>query len=123
MLTDPQSITIADRNGGSAISLPCISRGATQSKYRSADGSVELIVSQTEGARNRRSFRVNLYDVTADPFIPTNDVKVSCSFYGVWDGPQAGYTVANLVNLFAGVTGLLSASTNAVATKVVQGET
>jgi hypothetical protein len=123
MLSDPQSITISDRNSGSAISLPAISRTANQSTYRSDDGSVELLVSQTEGKRNRRSFRVNLSDITPDPFIPANNVKTSASFYVVWDTPVAGYTTDNMVNLMAGVIGQLTTGTNAVAKDVLGGQT
>lgn len=123
MLSDPQSITIADRNGGSAISLPAISRTATSSVYRSDDGSVKLTIGQSEGTRNRRTARVDLTDTTADPYIPANNMKVSISFYVVWDEPLSGYTNTNLVNLMAGLVGLLTASTNAVAKEILGGQT
>lgn len=123
MLTDPLSITISDRNGGSAISLPAVSRAPTQSKYRSADGSVEAVVSQTEGLRNRRAFRVNLYDTAADPFIPAQNRKISGSCYLVLDFPDTGYTNANMLALEKGVVALLAASTDAVMKAVIEGQT
>lgn len=115
---DPQSIKI----NGVTSSLPKVSSGANQSRYESNDGTVELLASSQYGSRTRRTIRVNLSKVTADPFIPAQNVKVSTSCYLVFDIPPAGYTVEELRKVYEGFVELLSASTAKLITQLLGGE-
>jgi len=117
-LTDPQSITIS----GTTISLPRTSVDEDESKYTSADGLQELIVNHAYGKRVRRQLRINHAKLTADPFKPAENVKVSMSCYMVFDLPPAGYTNAEALAVYTGFKGLYTASTDALITKVLGGE-
>lgn len=116
--SDPQSITIA----GSAISLPRTSVGLNSAEYSSADGLVHLKASSLYGRRTRRTIRVDHEKITADPFIPTQNSKVSMSSYIVFDVPVAGYTNAQQLEVWVGFIAALSASSNLLITKILGGE-
>jgi hypothetical protein len=118
MLTDPQSITIS----GTAISLPRTSVGAGEAEYTSADGLVQLVLSHNYGKRNRHVLRLNHSKITTDPFIPADNVEVSASMYTVFDVPPAGYSVADLIAVYAGWKALYTASSDAVITRLLGGE-
>lgn len=76
-------------------------------KYRSANGLDELIISHSETRRNRRTVRLNRTIVTADPFIPANNVEVSYSAYLVIDEPVTGFTDAEITADLDTTDGLL----------------
>lgn len=116
--TDPQSITIS----GSTISLPRTSTGAGTSAYQSADGLVALTASHAYGRRTRRVLRLDHSKITADPFIPAQNTKVSMSNYLVFDLPPAGYTNADALAVYVGFKGLFTATTDAAITKLLGGE-
>lgn len=118
MLSDPQSITIS----GTAISLPRTSVGTDQAQYTSADGLVQLLLSHTYGKRNRHVLRLNHNKITADPFIPADNVEVGVSMYTVFDMPPAGYSVADVIAVYAGWKALYTASSDAVITRLLGGE-
>jgi hypothetical protein len=117
-LSDPQSITIS----GSAISLPRVSTGVGTSTYLSSDGLVDLTLSHAYGRRTRRVIRVDHSKITADPFIPAQNTKVSMSNYMVFDLPVAGYTNAEAKAVYAGFKALFTASSDAVIDKLLGGE-
>lgn len=119
-LTDPNSVTIS----GSTISLPRTSVGKDRSEYTSADGLTELIVSHDykSGKRTRRMIRLDTSKLTPDPFDNSVNVKVGMSVYTVMDLPPAGYTNAEALAVFVGFNTLITASSNAVVTKVLGGE-
>jgi len=118
-LTDPQSITIS----GVATSLPRVNTQGGSSTYRSNDGLIEEVFSSTYGKRQRHSLRLNLSEVSPDPFTSAN-IRQSMSVYTVFDMPQVGYgyTNAEAVAAWVGFNAQLSASTNAIVTKVLGGE-
>lgn len=116
--SDPQSITI----DGSTISLPRVSTGAGTSSYRDASGLITLSASNTYGRRQRQVLRVDHSKVTSDPFIPTQNVKVSMSNYIVFDRPPAGYTNEEALDIWVGLQTLAGASSNAIITKLLGGE-
>jgi hypothetical protein len=60
--------------------------------------------------------------LTADPFIPTQNTKVSMSNYMVFDVPVAGYTTAEMLAIYTGFSGLYGAASNAILTKLLGGE-
>lgn len=118
MLTDPQSITIS----GNAISLPRVSTGQDNSKYSSADGLVDLALSNAYGRRTRRVLRVDHEKVTADPFIPAQNRQESMSCYMVFDLPLVGYTAAEAKAVYVGLNTLYTASSHALIDKLLGGE-
>jgi len=115
---DPQSIKI----NGVTISLPRVSAEKNASRYESNDGLTELLASSQYGSRTRRTVRVNLSKITADPFIPAQNVKVSSSCYLVFDIPPAGYTVEELRKIYEGFVEALSASSAKLITQLLGGE-
>jgi len=116
--TDPQSVTIS----GSTISLPRVSVGKDTSSYLSADGLVRLTAASTYGKRTRRSLRIDHSKISADPFIPAQNVKQSMSCYIVFDTPVVGYTATEPLAVYAGFKGQFTAASDALITKLLGGE-
>jgi hypothetical protein len=116
--SDPQSITI------SAVTspLPRVSVGKNESIYTSADGLVTLSASHAYGRRTRRVLRVDHSKLTADPFIPANNTKVSMSNYIVFDVPPAGYTNAEALAVYTGFKAVFTATSDALISKLLGGE-
>lgn len=116
--TDPLSVTI------SAVTtpLPRVSQSGDESIYRSADGLIEVTAGHDGGKRNRHLLRINHSKLTADPFIPAQNTKVSMSNYIVFDVPPAGYTAAEALAVYAGFKGLFTASSDALISKLLAGE-
>jgi hypothetical protein len=118
-LADPQSITIAP---ASALSLPRVSVGDDESEYASGDGLTSLRAAHQYGKRTRRVIRVDTSKITADPFKPSENVRVSSGVQLVFDIPPAGYTAAEMLAVFVGFNTLLTATSNAVVVKLLGGE-
>jgi hypothetical protein len=116
--SDPLSVTIS----GVTTSLPRVSVGKDESEYQSGDGLIELIASHDEGKRTRRVLRINTSKITADPFKPAENVRVSMSNYIVFDVPPAGYTPAEALAVYQGFKALFSASSDAMIVKLLGGE-
>jgi hypothetical protein len=115
---DPQTITIS----GTTIPLPRVSVGNSGSEYLSADGLVKLSANSAYGRRTRRVLRVDHSKVTADPFIPAQNQKVSSSIYMVFDHPVAGYTGADMLAIYQGLKTQMTASSDLLITKLLGGE-
>jgi len=115
---DPEIITIS----AVPITCPRVSVGDDESEYQSGDGLTQLVVSHNYGKRYRRMIRLNTQKLTADPFKPTENVKVTQSIYCVFDGPQAGYTAAEQLAAWIGFRTLLAASSDSLITKLLGGE-
>jgi hypothetical protein len=115
---DPQSVTIS----GTPISLPRTSVGKDSSEYTSGDGLVALQASSQYAKRTRRVIRLDHSKVTADPFRPSENVKVGTSMYLVFDIPPAGYTAADIKAIYDGFKTQLAASSDALITKLLGGE-
>lgn len=115
---DPQTITI------SAVTtpLPRVSVEGDEAIYQSADGLIQLLSSHDSGKRLRHVIRVNHSKVTADPFIPAQNVKVSMSNYMVFDVPIVGYTAAEQLAVYTGFKTQFSASSDALIVKLLAGE-
>lgn len=116
--TDPQSITIS----GVTTPLPRVSTGNGNSSYQSADGLITLAASSTYGRRTRRVLRVDHSKLTADPFIPAQNTKVSMSNYMVFDLPPAGYSNADALAVYVGFKTLFTATSDALISKLLGGE-
>lgn len=115
---DPQSVTIA----GVTTSLPRVNVGNNGSDYLSADGLIKLTASNAYGRRTRRVLRLDHSKITSDPFIPAQNTKVSMSNYIVFDVPPAGYSNTQVLEVYEGLELLLTASSSALITKLVGGE-
>lgn len=119
MFADPQTVTV----NAVAQTLPAISREPMKSVYREDVGEYELVITHQETPkRNRRVVRLNRKAVTADPFIPAQNVEVSHSVYLVIDSPIAGFSVTQLKDDIVGLCGWLTASSAAATVKVLGGE-
>lgn len=116
---DPQTITIAP---AAAASLPRVSVGDDRSEYVSADGLIQLVASHDYGKRTRRMLRVDTSKMAPDPFRPSENVKVSMSYYIVFDLPPAGYTSTEALAVFTGFNTQVTASSNLLITKLLGGE-
>lgn len=116
--TDPQSIKIS----GTTTSLPRVSVGKNESTYQSADGLITLSASSQYGKRTRQVIRVDTSKITADPFIPAQNVKVSQSIYLVFDTPPAGYTDAETKSAYDGFIEALQANASKLVTQLLGGE-
>lgn len=115
---DPQSVTI------SAVTtpLPRTSTGPDGCDYTSADGLIKLSASHAEGRRNRRVLRLDHSKISADPFLPAQNVKVSMSNYMVLDVPVVGYTVAEQLAVYAGFKAVFTATSDLLISKLAAGE-
>lgn len=115
---DPQSVTI----GADTFSLPRVSVGNRQSVYEDATGVVTLTAASQIGKRTRRTARIDWSKVSADLFLPDTNVERSMSCYVVLDTPPVGFTSAEQLDAYKGLIGQLNASTYAVITKLIGGE-
>jgi hypothetical protein len=117
-LSDPQSVTIS----GTTIPLPRVSMMEDESIYQSGDGLVQMLASHDSGKRTRHLLRINHSKLAPDPFRPTENVKVSMSNYIVFDVPVAGYTAAEQLAVYVGFQTMYSATSHALITKLLGGE-
>lgn len=115
---DPQTITI------SAVTspLPRVSTEGDETIYQDATGLIQMLASHDVGKRTRHLLRVNHSKLTADPFLPTENVKVSMSCYIVFDVPPVGYTAAEQLAVYTGFKTQFSASSDLLITKLLAGE-
>jgi hypothetical protein len=102
--------------------LPRTSSLANKSEYTSSDGLIKLSLSHAYGRRNRRVLRVDHRKIAADAFRPVENTSVSMSNYIVFDVPVYGYTNAQQLEVYAGFKALFTATSDAVITKLLGGE-
>lgn len=112
---DPQSADI----GAGAVSLPRTSAGVGSGEFTSADGTIKLAISHSTTKRNRSVIKLTVYTVSADPLIPSVNVRTTHTVYLVSDAPVNGVTAAQQINNIKALLNLLSASTFAAVTKFV----
>ena len=116
-LADPQSVTV----GSNTISLARTGSGLDQGTFSSNDGTVKMTVSHQYGKRNRRLVRFDHSKIAADPLTSAN-TRYSMSVQVVVDVPVTGYSVAEAKQVWDGFAAALSASTGALETKILGGE-
>lgn len=117
-LADPQSVTI----NSVAVSLPRTGQGLNSGTFTSNDGNVVETVSHQIGKRNRHLIRIDHRKVAADPFQSSINAQYSMSAYIVIDVPPVGYTVAEAKQVVDGFVAQINASSGALITKVIGGE-
>jgi hypothetical protein len=116
--TDPQSITVS----GTPYSLPRVNSGGNSSEYKDSTGLVDLSASHAYGRRTRRVLRVDWSKISADVFLPSENVKSSMSTYMVFDIPVVGFTNAEIKAVYTGFKTLYTASSDALIDKLLGGE-
>lgn len=116
--TDPLSVTIA----AATTSLPRTSVGDDESEYRSADGLIVVRASHDYGKRTRRMLRIDTSKLAPDPFKPAENVELSMSNYIVFDLPTDGFSNAEALAVYTGFKTLFTASSDAMITKLLGGE-
>jgi hypothetical protein len=118
MLSDPQSVTVS----GSTISLPRITEVAGYADYQSADGVTSLRISQSgNNSTKRASIALRTAKIAADPISGVNSRKTSTVSVNVTK-PLDGFDVAELTAQLVGLASLLTASSAAIATRIISGE-
>lgn len=118
--SDPQSVTIGTTPG--AVSLPRTASNSGAGGFTSNDGNVQLSVANSYGKRTRRTARLDLSKIAADPLISANNIKYSTSVYIVVDQPITGFSVAEMKDLITSLATWLTASSGAHITQLVGGE-
>lgn len=115
---DPQSVTIS----GTTISLPRVSSGTNSGAFQSNDGLVRESVSHSYGNKVRRVIRLDHSKTAADPLITGNNAVYSMSVALTTVAPKAGYTVAEQKAVVDGFIAQLQATSGALETKLLGGE-
>lgn len=116
---DPQSVTIS----GVTTSLPRVIAGENKGQYQSNDGLISLLASSAYGRRTRRTLRLNHSKIAADPLLSGVNKSYSMSAYLVVDSPPlVGYTVTEQLAVVTGLVTAISATSYALATKLLGGE-
>ncbi len=118
MFADPQSVTI----NAVPISLPRTSASSNAGGFTSNDGVVSETVSHQYGKRSRRVYRIDHSKIAPDPLISAQNIKYRMSFYVVADVPVTGYTVVEQKQVIDGFVAQLNASSGALITKWLGGE-
>jgi len=116
--TEPLSVNAT----GSVQSLPRTSVEGDQAIYSSSDGNVVITADHTVAKRIRRVLRLDLRKLSPDPHKPSENVAVTMSTYIVFDLPIDGYTNAEALVAYKGLTALMAASSDAITVKLLGGE-
>jgi hypothetical protein len=119
-LADPQTITIS----ATPFTLPRTFAEGSESAYTSSDGLIKLSLNHNlvKQGRVRHLLRLDHSKMTSDPFKPSENVKVNTSMYWVFETPPAGYTSTEVLAVYTGFKTLFTASSDAVITKLLGGE-
>jgi hypothetical protein len=117
-LSDPQSIKIS----GTTTSLPRVITGDRTSTYESSDGTIKLTLSTVSSRRKRQVVRVDVSEITEDPFIDSQNVEVSMSAYLVIDRPLVGYTNDQSLGVVVGLLEAAVASEDGMIKKLLASE-
>jgi type IV secretory pathway TrbF-like protein len=115
---DPQSITV----NAVAQVLARTGSGISSGQFTQADGTNALTISHQYGKRTRRAMKFVDSKVAANPFDTTRNEKVSMSVTLVVDVPPQGYTITEQKYLVDGLIAYLEASSGAVITQLLGGE-
>jgi len=119
-LADPLSITL----NSVATSLPKTNMIESKSTYTKDDGLVKLTVAHQEvgKTKTRRVIRLDTTDVAADPLLAGINREVPFEAYLVIVDPKVGLTIAAKKDKVTSLLTLITASSGAVLTKVLGGE-
>lgn len=115
---DPQSVTI----NAVAISMPRTASGVNSGGFTSADGLTTLAVAHAYGKRTRRAISLGSSKISADPLLPSQNVKFSSTWRLTCDAPVGGFTNTELKLQADGFLAALTASSGAKITQLLGGE-
>jgi len=118
--TDPLSVTI----NAVTTPLPKTYSAGNESRYTSADGLISISANHTlvKQGRERHLLRIDHSKLTANPFDTSKNTKVNMAYYVVFDLPPAGYSDAEAMQVYQGFKTLTSATSDALVTKLLGGE-
>jgi hypothetical protein len=116
--TDP---LVVDLGYADPLNLNRVNVGNNGSEYRDPDNIAKITASSTYGKRNRRVIRIDHTKNQGDQFTGQYG-PTSMSNYIVFDTPPYGWTIDEQVGTYEGFTTLLSASSHALITKLLGGE-
>jgi hypothetical protein len=129
MFTDPITLDPTTAFNSTAVTLPRVSQQGFASVYQAGPLSVfpgsllKVSASHQYGRRIRRSLRLDYADNAGSTLITGTTSPRSMSAYVVFDIPNAGqFSAAEQKALFNGLKGTWSASTDAILSKLVGGE-
>jgi hypothetical protein len=109
MFTDPLSVTY----NAVATSLPKVDSGNRRGVYESADNTLRLTVSHTNGKRERSEIRLDHKKNAADPLDPTRNRPYDMSVYVVVNRPfNVGYTDAEAQLVYDALLAFCTNATN-----------
>jgi hypothetical protein len=118
MLADPQSVTV----GGTAISLPRTGVDKNSADYTSSDGNSQMRVQQTTNSTTRNTvISLKTNKIAADPITAVNSRKSQIITISA-RGPIDGFTVTEIKDQLVGLANALTASSAALALKILGGE-
>lgn len=122
-LADPLSITL----NAVAVSLPKTNMVESRSQYTKDDGTVKITASHQEvgknlNAKTRSVIRLDTVDIAADPLVAGINREAPFEAYLVIVRPKVGITLAAQKDKVKGLLTLLTASSDAVLTKILGGE-
>jgi hypothetical protein len=116
---DPQSVTI----NAVAQSLPRVSSSENAGVFRKDDGAYKLSVAHAyNGKRVRHLIRLDQTKTAADVYQPAVNAISSMSTHLVVDVPLVGFTIVQQKYDVDGFLAALSASSGALITKFLGGE-
>jgi hypothetical protein len=115
---DPQSVTI----NAVAISLPRTASGVNSGGFTAADGLTTLVIRHAYGKRTRREIALASSKISADPLLPSQNVKYSSTWRLTCDAPIGGFTNTELKQQVDGFLAALTASSGAKLTQLLGGE-
>jgi hypothetical protein len=110
MFADPQSVTIS----GTATSLPRISAGEMNGKFRAGDGATVMTIEHSSNRRERSVVRLDSNIVGADPLDTTKQRNYKLGAYLVLDAPLngVGFSAAQKQALITALADWLKAAGN-----------
>lgn len=118
MLSDPQSVTIATV----PYSLARTGAGLGEGTFGHSDGLIKLKVAHSGTNQLRRVVRLDHAKVAADPLNSAVNLKYNMACYVVFQVPTVGYTVVQQKEVIDGFLTMITASSGALITKVLGGE-
>lgn len=116
-LADPQSVDV-----GGAVSLPRTGSGINSSEYTSADGTVKLTINHSKSKGIRSVISIEKSKISADAMLPNVNTKSTHRAYVVYQGSINGWTAQERIDLIKAIPIALSATSYALVTKFVGGE-
>lgn len=119
---DPLSLTV----NAVAKSLARLGNDDSGSRYRADDGvsvfDLAFQHSSTNSGRLRHLIKLDQTNIATDVYNPATYTRYKQSVHIVADTPPSGFNAASQLNLWLALKDLMSASTNAVAIKFLNGE-